>query len=183
MKSWINIKWRISLRSLHRDLGYFFVGLTCIYAVSGLYLNMKKEGEDPAYSENVIKCDIQSNLTAKELKSSWQSLIPQAPELTRIIPYNNILRLYVKGGLGDYYPETGLLNLTVFKEKKLVKFINTIHYNQGKRFSWLANFFAISLVFFAVSGLFLVKGRMGFRKRGVWLMIGGILVPLVLYFL
>src|SRR5262245_42522096 len=33
------IRWRPWLRALHRDAGYFFVGLTFVYAVSGLAVN------------------------------------------------------------------------------------------------------------------------------------------------
>src|SRR5512144_790235 len=32
-------RWRLWLRAIHRDLGYFCVGLTFVYALSGLAVN------------------------------------------------------------------------------------------------------------------------------------------------
>jgi hypothetical protein len=184
MKFWINKKWRKLLRSLHRDLGYFFAGLTCLYAVSGILLNIKSEGEDPAYSEIRIEKKLKSNYSQKELKTNWSILLPEAPEITHIFfDKSNNYNIYVKGGMGKYSPKTGLINIRIYKERKIIKFINDIHYNQGKRFTWLANIFAIILIFFSISGLLIVKGKKGFMKRGVWLMIGGILLPILLYFL
>jgi len=183
MKFWTSIKWRKLLRSLHRDLGYFFVGLTCIYAVSGLILNYKIEGKDPAFKEVITNKKLDRHISVSALKKNWKLWLPDAPKCTRVIPIKKLFRIYVKGGLGEYNPQTGKLTLTVYKEKPIIKFINNIHYNQGKRFTWLANFFAISMLFFAISGIIIVKGKMGFKKRGVWIMIGGILVPLLVYFL
>ena len=34
------IKWRRGLRALHRDVGYLIVGLTIVYGVSGLAVNL-----------------------------------------------------------------------------------------------------------------------------------------------
>jgi uncharacterized membrane protein YhdT len=38
---------------------------------------------------------------------------------------------------------------------------------------------AVILIFVAVSGLFLLKGKRGFGRWGWWLMVAGIVVPLV----
>jgi uncharacterized protein len=46
------VAWRNQLRSLHRDLGFLAVGLTVIYAVSGIAVNHIDDwtGGDPSYS-------------------------------------------------------------------------------------------------------------------------------------
>lgn len=33
------VRWKLWARSLHRDVGFFFIGLTVIYALSGLAVN------------------------------------------------------------------------------------------------------------------------------------------------
>ncbi len=183
MKFWTNIRWRKLLRSLHRDLGYFFVGITCIYAISGYILNSKTEGKDPAFEEIVFEKQIKTDLSNTELYKGWEKIIPDAPTCKRIIPVKDKFLIYVNGGMGEYDPISGNISLLTYKEKPIVKFMNNIHYNQGKRFTWLANFFAITMIFFAISGIVIVKGKRGFKKRGVWLMIVGIIVPFLLYFL
>src|SRR5262245_8205463 len=46
----IKRRWRAWLRAIHRDIGYVVVGLTVIYALSGLAINhIGTEGWDPNY--------------------------------------------------------------------------------------------------------------------------------------
>ena len=46
----------------------------------------------------------------------------------------------------------------------------------------MADLFAFSLIFFALSGLFIVKGKKGMAGTGKWYLLAGILIP-VLYVL
>ena len=183
MTFWTKTKWRKWLRSLHRDLGYFFAGLTCIYALSGILLNEKIEGNDPAYAEIEIQKNLDKPYSLEELKSNWTVIFPEGPVLTHILPSENDFMIYVKGGEGLYVIDKSQINIRIYKERKFIKFINDIHYNQGKRFSWMAHLFAVILLFFAISGLFLVKGKNGLAKRGIWLLIGGVLLPIIVYYL
>ncbi len=183
MKFFTAQKSRKLLRSLHRDIGYLFVGLSCIYAFSGILLNVKEEKKNPAYREIFIKDNFQSDLTPIEVKESWGGNYTDGPLLNRIIPHNNLFRLYFKGGIGEYNPENGNITCTIFEERKIIKIINNIHYNQGKRFTWIGNLFASSLIFLAISGAIIVKGKKGFKRRGGWLILVGLVFPIVWYFL
>ncbi len=46
----------------------------------------------------------------------------------------------------------------------------------------MADIFAGSLIFLAISGLFMVKGKHGITKKGKWYLIIGLLIP-ILYIL
>ncbi|MCG8309180.1 MAG: PepSY-associated TM helix domain-containing protein [Cytophagales bacterium] len=175
------MKFRKIFRILHRDLGYFFIGLTCIYSISGIILIYKKDGKDPAFREVKAEKIIQVDLTPDELKKLWSEVMADMPRLNRVIPVKDQYRLFIAGGLGQYTPADGHLSCTVYEKKTFVKFINDIHYNSGKRYTWLGNIAAGSLIFLAISGAIIIKGRKGFGKRGVWLMLGGILLPLIWY--
>lgn len=183
MKLFRQKKTRKAFRSLHRDIGYLFIGLTCIYAISGILLNIKTEGEDPAFRKNIIESSMQHNLNPQELSRAWNKIYQGNPKLNRVIPHDNKYRLYLKGGTGEYNPETGKILCVTYHEIKAIKLINDIHYNSGKRFTWLANVFAVSLLFLAISGAVIVQGKKGFKKRGVWIMLFGLLVPIAWYYL
>jgi uncharacterized membrane protein YhdT len=43
----------------------------------------------------------------------------------------------------------------------------------------MADFFAASLIFLALSGLFIVKGKRGLAGSGKWYLIAGILAPVI----
>ncbi|PKQ68362.1 hypothetical protein BZG01_03855 [Labilibaculum manganireducens] len=182
MKLWNSKKLNKSIRSLHRDLGYLFIGLTLIYAISGILLVLKKGEQDPSYREIVMEKDAEANLRPDELKTYWRESFSDAPKLTRVIPADEVYNIYVKGGLGEYHPYNGKIKLTTFKKVPVYKFVNDVHYNSGKRFSSIAIIYAIVLVFFAISGAIMVKGKNGFKKRGVWLMIIGFIIPVLMYF-
>lgn len=182
MKLLTNKKLNKSIRSLHRDLGYLFIGLTLIYAVSGVLLILKKNEKDPSYQEIVFEKKAKPNLSPKEFKKYFKNNFKDLPKLTRVIPADEVYNIYVKGGLGEYHPYNGKIKLTTFKKIPIYKFVNDIHYNSGKRFSSIAIIYALVLIFFAISGAIMVKGKNGFKKRGVWFMIIGFTIPVLLYF-
>ncbi len=54
-----------------------------------------------------------------------------------------------------------------------------MHYNRVSGWSFIGDFFAVSLVFFAASGLFMVKGKSGLAGRGKWYLVLGVLIPFI----
>ena len=48
----------------------------------------------------------------------------------------------------------------------------------GTAWKWTSDIMALVLLFVAVSGLFILKGKRGFNRWGWWLTIAGIIVPL-----
>ena len=174
-------KFRRKLRILHRDLGYLFIGLTVIYSISGIILNLKDSEKDPAYKETRLKEQITLNLMPDELKTIWKKEYSEFIELNRIVPDNDQFRLYLKGGVGSYNPATGEISFVVYKKRPLVKFINDIHVNSGKRFTWLGNIFGVIFIFLAISGAIMLKGKKSFAKRGWWLMAIGVIIPVFWY--
>lgn len=181
MKSWTK-KFNKGIRSLHRDLGYLFIGLTLIYAFSGILLVLKRGEQDPSYREIVWKKTAKAHLTPDELKLYWEHNITDLPKLTRVIPGKEIYNVYVNGGLGEYHPYDGNILVKTFEKIPVFKFVNDVHYNSGKRFTVLAVIYAIVLIFFAISGAIMVKGKNGFKRRGVWLMMIGFIIPVLLFF-
>ena len=62
--------------------------------------------------------------------------------------------------------------------------INKIHLAQtGNLWIWISDAMAIFLLFVAVSGLFLLKGKYGLKGRGLWLTGLGIIIPLAIILL
>ena len=170
-------KW---LRFIHRDLGYFFVGITIIYSVSGIILNHKKNGEDPAYRTEYKTMQLASSLSPDKLTSYWKENITEY-SLNRIIPEDDSYNIYIKGGLGSYNPVNGELSFEVYEKKEWVYFINNLHYNSKKGWTLMADIFAIVMIVFAISGIFMVPGKKGVTGRGKWLIAIGIIIPFLFF--
>ena len=56
--------------------------------------------------------------------------------------------------------------------------MNQMHLNAPRRF-WtvVADVYAIALIVLAITGMFVLKGRLGITGRGAWLTTGGVLLP------
>ncbi len=174
-------------RALHRDLGYLFVGLTLIYGISGVAVILRHIDVNVSYETTVTEKQLDKNLNKSQLKAYWAEHVDVLPKLTRIrVPdeedTNREMLIRVKSGRGRYNPASGKLKVTVYRARKFFKFVNDIHYNRGGQFTWLALVYAFMLVFFAISGALMLKGKKSFMNRGVWLMLIGIAVPIIIYY-
>lgn len=180
--SWFsNANLRKWLRIIHRDLGYFIVGITLVYAISGIILNHKKKGEDPAYRTITVNETIGIGMSIDEL-SDFFNLHFIDFELNRIIPDNARYQLFLKGGVGTYHVETGSISFEVYKKKPFVSFINQLHYNQKKHWTLPADFYAGALIYLALSGLFMVRGRNSLAHKGKWYVVAGVVLVLLYIF-
>ena len=56
---------------------------------------------------------------------------------------------------------------------------NWLHYNRGKKaWKYVADVYAVMLLYLAISGIFMIKGRLGLKWRGAMLVSAGIAIPL-----
>ena len=179
-----NMKLIRFLRVIHRDLGYFVVGITLIYAISGIILN-HLSGSDPAFHTESKTVQLSANLTDNELSAIW-SADKNRPPLKRILRMDeHRLRLFLEGGVGVYDASDGKANYETHTKRVLVFWINRLHYNQVKGWSPVADFYAGSLILLVITGLFIVKGKRGLSGSGKWYLLAGLLIPIIygLFFL
>lgn len=162
-------KW---LRVVHRDLGYFLVGITIVYAVSGFLLSHKNTfaATKTITSSACISKNIPKNGFIDECGNST------GLALTHCSEKNGFINFYFEGGRGVYDPGTGNLEYEKYVTNELMLFVNQLHCNQKKGWFIIADFYALSLLFLAVSGLFIVPGRNGFAMRGIWFVLAGMVV-------
>ena len=172
------MKIRRLLRIIHRDLGYFVVGITLVYGISGIILNHLGTS-DPAFKTELKNIQFPAYLTETELSAAWQA-DKTLPPLKRVMRMDdNRSRVFLDGGIGIYQSSTGELNFEVHRKRVLVFWMNRLHYNKVKGWSPVADFFAGALIFLAISGLFMVKGKKGLAGSGKWYLLVGILIPLL----
>lgn len=165
------------MRVIHRDLGFLMVGVCLVYGISGFLLN-HMNGKDPAYSTTEESLRIDKGLTHDELAILWAD--KQLPELKKVMTIDeNHSRLMLNGGVGVYNSATGVVDYEVHSKNTFIYWINKLHYNKVKGWSVMADLFAFSLLFFALSGLVMVKGRKGLAGSGKWYLLVGLVIPVV----
>ena len=168
------------LRVIHRDLGFLMVGVCLVYGISGFLLN-HMDGKDPAFRTQEETLYLDKGLSHEELSVIWND--KGLPELKKIMTIDEEhVRLMLNGGVGVYNSETGTVDYELHKKNTFIYAINRLHYNRLRGWNIMADLFAFSLIFFALSGVFIVKGKKGMAGTGKWYLLAGILIP-VLYVL
>ena len=177
MKLWNkNTALRI-LRIVHRDLGYLMVGVSVVYAISGIILNHMND-KDPAYKTETKTIQLEPQLSRDEVLVRWKDQ-QDLPTLKKAMPIDqDHIRLMLDGGVGVYNIQNGLVDYEKYTQRKFVYWINRLHYNKVAGWHFMADFFAASLIFFAISGLFMVKGKKGIVGRGKWYLLAGLAIPI-----
>lgn len=164
------------LRAIHRDLGFLMVGVSIVYGISGILLN-HMNGKDPAYKTEIGKVQLESQLDKNELIVRWKDQ-NNLPAVKKALPIDSDhIRIMLDGGVGVYNVKSGLVDYEKYTQRKFVYWINRLHYNKASGWYFMGDFFAASLLFFAVSGLFMVRGKKGINGRGKWYLLAGLAVP------
>lgn len=168
-------KW---LRILHRDLGYLLIGSCLIYAVSGFLLN-HMDGEDPAYETIYEQVALTPDLSKKELGEMWRGKTELPPLKGILNADEGFYRIMLDGGVGIYNITSGEVDYEFHRKKMLIYYLNKFHYNKVNGWTPVADFFAFSLIFLALSGLFIIPGKKGLAGRGKWFLAAGIIIPVL----
>lgn len=179
------LAWRPWLRALHRDVGYVAVGLTFVYALSGLAVNHITDWSDGdpsfrTYSRTVAvgRLDGDDDAVAAELQRRFgiteapREVYRASPEQLDVLFDRRSLHLdTVKGTVVDEGQEP----------RFVLRVANWLHLNRGKKaWTYAADAYAAALMLLATSGVFMIAGKKGLFGRGAVLVLVGVLIP-VLY--
>jgi uncharacterized protein len=169
-------------RWLHRELGFFAVGLTLVYAISGIAVNHVKDW-DPNRSQTVTNWSIEApgdGATVDIEPLVLQRLALDVPVKSTWRARPDLLQVFIENGEIDVNPLTGAVEKRVFRKRPWLFEMNFMHLNTGKGpWTAIADAYAGVLIILGLSGIFLVKGRRGLSGRGGVLMALGILLPVI----
>ncbi len=174
-------KWRPWLRALHRDLGYLAVGLTMIYALSGLAVNHIADW-DPSFTqierERVVGAPLPDDDQAAATQVMAELGIVEAPIDVYRVSETELEIAFERSTL-HVDPQTGRVFEEGQEPRVFLRVANWLHLNRGKQaWTWFADGYAIALVVLATTGLMMIPGRKGFVGRGAIIAAVGAALPL-----
>jgi len=175
-------KFRKVCRTLHRELGYLAVGLTVVYAISGLAVNHAHHW-DANYERTLATRRIEAPGTGPT--TEVQPVVTERLGITAPLKgvwraSEDVLQVFVEGGQYDVNLATGEVREQGFARRPLFFDVNFMHLNSGKApWTGIADVYAGILLVLALTGPWLVNGRRGLKGRGGVVMAVGILVPVV----
>lgn len=178
------MKIRRLLRILHRDFGYFIVGMTIVYALSGIFLNHRHDF-NPDYK--IFRYDFETefknkvSLSELEVKNILQSFEEHKVVYKKHYLNNQgIVKVFIENGEVAIDPASGTGTMHYLQKRPIIFGMNKLHKSTlGTMWKWVSDIMAVIMLFVAISGLFLLKGKRGFNRWGWWFTIAGFIVPLV----
>ncbi len=199
--------WRKFLLNWHRDVGFLVFGLTAAYAISGIAVNHHHHWDYNESTSRTPYAVGQPQELLEGLDAQRRAELQVAPttvtdtEAARLVTtlgsrlgyttaprnyfWRSPTRLLVFHGEGDrdvieYFPTTGIAEVVTRRERSILRDLNYLHLNEPRNWwTWVADTYAALLLFLAVSGALVVRGRRGLSGRGGVLLSIGIAVPLI----
>lgn len=176
---WIR-RWSIIL---HRDIGYFFIGTSLIYGLSGIALNHLNDW-NPSYSVDLERIetnlDVSKNASEDNIKSLAEEWGDGMSYKSHYYPDETTLKVFLKGGSNLMInTESGIGRAEFLKKRAVFYEVNYLHYNPNAWWMWFSDIFAGALIFLAFTSFFMVKGKKGATGRGGIYIVLGFIIPIV----
>jgi hypothetical protein len=173
--------WRYWISVLHRDIGYLCIGLTLVYAISGVAVNHISDW-NPSYRVERIEPNVgpvPGNPTDSE---TIRTILERLGETGRLEgsyrPDPNSLQLFVEGRSITVDLVSGHVVHDRAVPRPGLREMNFLHLNHPKKgWTWAADLYAVALAFLAVSGLLLMRRKS--MRRGIVLTGLGFVIPLL----
>ena len=172
--------WRPWLRTIHRDFGYFGVGLTLVYALSGLAVNHIADW-DPSFNQisktHQLAAPLPSDADASGKRVLAALDIAEAPREVYAAGDDAVDIVFDRRTL-HVTPSTGKVVEEGQSPRWFLRAANWLHLNRGKKaWTYVADTYAVILLYLAISGLFMIPGRKGLIGRGAVIALLGAAVP------
>jgi len=171
-------------RILHRDIGYFFIGTTIIYSLSGIALNHMSDW-NPNYTVEINDFNTAINLEkTPTVKNNILTLLDAIDHRKNYkqhyYPNAETVKIFLKGGSSIVVStKTGKGRAEYLKKRAVFYESNYLHYNPNRIWTWFSDIFAGALILFAITSFFMVKGKKGIIGMGGVYTILGILLPIL----
>ncbi|MBN2162606.1 MAG: hypothetical protein JXR25_10625 [Pontiellaceae bacterium] len=161
------------MRALHRDIGFLMVGLTLVFAFSGIVLVYR--GTDFLKKERVIVQELEPGLDTSELRRELRlrgrtELVDEGDTIT------------FPGG--TYDKVSGKSEMAVKSLPPLVNRFNSLHQKSYRsKFHWISTVYAVLLLFLALSSFWMYKPATKPFWRGIILGAAGFIIAAVFLFI
>lgn len=175
------MNWRHLNSVLHRDIGYLAVGLSIVYGVSGVAVNHKADWNPNYRVQKTTQriAPIEATERADMIREALEKLAVGEKPRNAFRPNPATLQLFFKERTFSVDLPTGNVIVEQAHPRPVLFEMNQMHLNTPRRiWTVVADVYAIALILLAITGMFVLKGKLGITGRGAWLTAAGALLPL-----
>ncbi|MEN6309416.1 MAG: PepSY domain-containing protein [Anaerohalosphaeraceae bacterium] len=162
------------MRAMHRDIGFFAIGLVLIYSLSGILLVYR--GSDFLQFDKTIEKTLSPNLAGAGLGEAMsQAFHTRMTNATKtegdIVYFQN----------GTYNTATGAAACTIRDYPfPLNKFISLHKVSGSSPAHWFVTLFGLLFIFLAISSFWMYNKKTSHFRRGLLIAAAGIAVSIIL---
>ncbi len=173
---------KVTNRSLHRDLAYFYVGLIIAFSFSGIILNHRQDWYPMDYAYETKEVLLQFPEDTKQITKEF--LIEATKNFDVTYDGHRVregtLRIYFKDNvILDADLATGKGNLEFKRKVPLVGHTMYLHKSTNNFWIWYSDIFGVAMLIIAITGVLIPAGKNGYSKRGWKLTLLGLIFPLL----
>ncbi len=175
------------IRNLHRDLGYFYVGLIISFAFSGILMNHRESWHPEKYTVETQAINVgplDEALLSPQFAESLAKKLGIDDKMRRSSVKDGKFKISFEKHDVEIDHTTGKGEIVAFHKTPLISHAMKLHKNTSDWWIYYSDIFGLSLITIAITGIFMIKyGKHTFAARGWKLALAGIAFPLVFLFL
>ncbi len=161
------------MRILHRDLGFIAIGLTIVYALSGIALIYRNL--DLLVFPKTIKIQLAPNLTADKIGEELHLRNFKVTKTEGDTIFFRNGNYHSTSGKATYIKYDLIFPINKFRELHMASGNSNVH--------WFTATYGIILLFLAISSFWMFKPNSRLFKRGIYLALGGAVLTIILFFI
>ncbi|MFD2890745.1 PepSY-associated TM helix domain-containing protein [Flavobacterium chuncheonense] len=174
---------KINARTLHRDLGYFYLGLILSFAFSGILMNHRENWHPDKYTLNVKAIEVQLP-DEKDINDEFAENLAKSLQIEDKIKRHMVrkgkFKMMFENTEVEIDTKTGKGEILEFVKTPFISQTMKLHKNTSAWWIYFSDIFGISLIFIAVTGAMMVKhGKHTFKRRGWKLTAIGLIFPIL----
>ena len=172
------------IRNLHRDLGYFYIGLIISFAFSGILMNHRESWHPEKYT--IESKAIEVSLPIKnEINDEYAEKLGKQlgieDKFRRQMVKKETFKISYENHDVEIDVATGKGEIVSFFKTPIISQTMKLHKNTSNWWIYYSDIFGISLIIIAITGALMIKvGNKTFNKRGWKLALAGLIVPLLI---
>jgi hypothetical protein len=172
-----------TFRNLHRDLGYFYIGLIVSFALSGLMMNHRESWHPEKYTTETkaveVKLPPESEINEKFAEDLGRQLGID-DKFRRHNVKKDVFKISFENHDVEIDMKTGKGEIVSFLKTPIISQSMKLHKNTSNFWIYYSDIFALSLIIIALTGTIMIKGgKFSFKQRGWKLAIAGVIFPLL----
>lgn len=174
---------KINFRNLHRDLGYFYIGLIVSFAFSGLMMNHREMWHPEKYTTETKVIEVKlpaENEINEEFAKDLGKKLGIEDKMRRQMVKEGKFKISFENNDVEIDMKTGKGEIVTFLKTPIISQTMKLHKNTSNFWIYYSDIFALSLIIIALTGTIMIKaGKFSWKNRGWKLAVAGVLFPLL----